>query len=177
MSLAGLATQTCSVARALSVVGDAWSLMIVRELFLGSRRFDEFLAHTGISPHLLSVRLRGLEADGIVERRAYQERPLRHEYRLTGKGSDLWPVITALRQWADRWGEWPHGPPVKVRHRACGHLARAKSVCAACGDEMGPLDVDVVMSPPAREERRRAGTHRGAGAGTRPGKSARAKRS
>ncbi len=169
MSLAGLAAQTCSVARALSIVGDAWALMIVRELFLGSRRFDEFLAHTGISPHLLSVRLRWLEADGIVVRQAYQERPVRHEYRLTRKGLDLWPVITTLRQWADRWGEWPHGPPVKVRHKACGHLARAKTVCAACGEAIGPLDVEVVMSPPAQEERRRARTRRGGDAEPRPG--------
>src|SRR5688572_10462993 len=98
--------------------------MVVRELFLGSRRFDEFLAQTGISPHLLSVRLRELESAGIVERRAYQARPVRHDYRLTPKGVDLWGVVTALRDWGDRWGEWPHGAPVQVRHTACGHIAR-----------------------------------------------------
>lgn len=156
MSLDSLSSQACSVARALSVVGDAWSLMVVRELFLGSRKFDEILAHTGVSPHLLSVRLKALEADGVIDRRAYQERPVRYEYRLTRKGRDLWPVITALRQWADRWGEWPHGPPVKVRHKACGHISTTKAVCTHCGEEVGPHDVDVELSRFAREERARA---------------------
>ena len=160
MSLGDLSGQHCSVARSLLAVGDAWTMMVVRELFLGSRRFDEFLAQTGISPHLLSVRLRELEAAKIVERRAYQARPVRYEYRLTPKGVDLCDVITALREWGDRWHEWPEGPPVKVRHTACGHLARAKSVCATCGEAMGPRDVDVVYSKPAREQRAQASASR-----------------
>ncbi|HKY91343.1 MAG TPA: helix-turn-helix domain-containing protein [Nevskiaceae bacterium] len=187
MSLGDLSHQHCSVARSLLAVGDAWTLMIVRELFLGSRRFDEFLAQTGISPHLLSVRLRELEAARIVERRAYQARPVRHEYRLTPKGVDLWDVITALREWGDRWHEWPEGPPVKVRHTACGHVAHAKAVCTACGEPMAPREVEVVFSKHAREQRARASASRppsgrraasgsrraGSAAGTGPRKSSR----
>ena len=153
MSLSEIGRQTCSVARTVSVIGDPWTLMLLRELFLGSRRFDEFQAYTEASPHLLSVRLRGLVESGIVEMRPYQERPLRHEYHLTEKGIALWPVITALREWGDRWNQAPGAAPVKVTHRDCGGATRVKHACTACGKEVDARGVNVALSRQARSER------------------------
>lgn len=135
-----LANMTCPVARTLDVVGDAWTLMIVRELFLGSRRFDEMAAQTGMSPHLLSVRLKKLVEAGLLSRKAYQERPARHAYRLTAKGRDLWPVVIALKQWGDRWGDWgTDGPPLQLRHAGCGGHSSPSLVCSGCGEPVDAL--------------------------------------
>lgn len=155
MAITDIGTQTCSVARSIAVVGDAWTLMILRELFLGSRRFDDLQTFTGASPHLVSLRMRALVDSGIVERRAYQQRPVRHEYRLTEKGLDLWPVITALRAWGDRWEKKSAAaPPAQVRHRRCGHIAEMKIVCSACSEPFGPREADVELSPAAQAARR-----------------------
>lgn len=153
MSLEAIGRQTCSVARAVSAIGDPWTLMLLRELFLGSRRFDEFQAYTEASPHLLSVRLRALVDEGIVEMRPYQARPLRHEYHLSEKGIALWPVITALREWGDRWNRSPGAAPVKVTHRDCGGATRVKHECTACGKEVDARAVNVVFSRVAGRER------------------------
>jgi DNA-binding HxlR family transcriptional regulator len=93
----------CPVARTLGVVGDRWTLLILRDCFLGAHRFDEFEASLGLSPHLLSTRLGKLVEHDILERRPYRERPTRHAYRLTEKGRDLYPVIASLLRWGDRW--------------------------------------------------------------------------
>lgn len=146
--------QSCPVARSIDVVGDPWTLMVLRELFLGSHRFDELEAQTGVSPHLLSLRMRKLQDAGIVVRHAYQERPTRYEYQLTAKGLDLWPVIMALRAWGDRWHDWPEGKPVKLRHQGCGKRSEPKIVCSGCGEPMGPRDVSIEMSRPAATARR-----------------------
>ena len=156
MPLSTLGDQHCSVARAVAEVGDPWVLMIVRELFLGSRRFDEFLAYTSASPPLLTERLRALEAAGIVERTRYQERPPRYEYRLSEKGLALWPVVSALREWGDRWHRDRAAAPLRLTHRACGQHAPMKLVCGACGEDVGPRDVDVKLSASATRERRAA---------------------
>jgi DNA-binding HxlR family transcriptional regulator len=153
MPLSGIGRQTCSVARTIHLIGDPWTLMLLRELFLGSRRFDEFQAYTEASPHLLSVRLRGLVDAGIVEMRAYQERPVRYEYHLTDKGVALWPVITALREWGDRWNKLPGAAPVRVTHRGCGGVTRMKHECSACGQDVDPHGVSVTLSREARRER------------------------
>jgi len=153
MPLSGIGKQTCSVARTVSLVGDPWTLMLLRELFLGSHRFDEFQAYTEASPHLLSVRLRELVEAEIVEMRAYQERPLRHEYHLTEKGIALWPVITALREWGDRWNRLPGSPPVRITHRDCGGVTQMKHECKACGEAVDPRAVNVAFSREARGER------------------------
>lgn len=145
--------QSCPVARSIDVVGDAWTLMVLRELFLGSRRFDDLQAQTGVSPHLLSLRMRKLHDAGVVERQAYQERPFRYEYQLTAKGLDLWPLIMALRSWGDRWHDWPEGKPVKLRHQACGKRSEPRIVCGSCGEAMGPRDVSIEVSKPAASAR------------------------
>ncbi len=104
MSWGSVSESFCNIARSLSVVGDRWTLLIMREISLKVRRFEEIQAQTGMSSHLLATRLRRLEEDGIIERRVYSARPLRHEYFATPKGKDLDAVMLALRNWDLRWG-------------------------------------------------------------------------
>src|SRR3954452_24577353 len=134
----------CSVAQCLEVVGEWWSLLIVRDAFLGVRRFDDFQARLGISRNILNQRLSHLVDRGVLERVPYQDNPPRSEYRLTEKGLDLWHVVTAMRQWGDRWSA-PAGPPVRIRHKACGRLVKAVAVCSHCGE---PLDIRSVTAEP-----------------------------
>ncbi len=108
---------TCSVARALSVVGDRWSLLVLRDAFLGIRRFDDFQRDLGTTRHRLADRLKKLVAHGILERVRYQQRPPRFEYRLTEKGRDLYPVIVSLTRWGDRWMAGKAGPPIELIHK------------------------------------------------------------
>jgi DNA-binding HxlR family transcriptional regulator len=136
----------CPVARAISNVGDQWSLMIIREIFMGSRRFDQFEAQLRAAPALLTARLKELEEAGMVSRIAYQKSPVRYEYRLTQKGLDVWPVIIALKSWGDRWGGF-RKPPASLRHRSCGHSAAVRMVCSCCGESIGPENVNLELGP------------------------------
>jgi len=132
--------QHCSIAASLELVGDRWTLLVLREAFLGTRRFDDFQHRLGVARNVLTDRLRRLTDEGILERARYQEGPERFEYRLTGKGLDLWPVLVALMQWGDRYaidGE----PPVVLRHRDCGGEVDDRRVCARCRAPLGPRDV------------------------------------
>jgi len=138
----------CSVARALSVVGDRWTLLLLRDVFLGARRFEHFEASLGASPHLLSTRLGKLVEHGILERRPYQERPLRHEYRLTEKGRDLYPVIVGLVGWGDRWMADDEGPPVTLEHETCGHTTHPELHCSECGERLRAQDVRAHLNDP-----------------------------
>src|SRR5215207_8178729 len=112
----------CSVARTLEVVGEWWTMLIVRDAFFGVTRFDDFQRRLGIARNVLTARLDKLVEVGVLERVAYQERPRRYEYRLTAKGRDLWPVLNALREWGDRWTAGDDGPPLDLVHRACGEV-------------------------------------------------------
>jgi len=138
----------CSVAQCLEVVGEWWSLLIVRDALLGVARFDDFQARLGISRNILNQRLSDLVDHGILQRVPYQEHPPRSEYRLTDKGRDLWPVVTAMRQWGDRWAA-PGGPPVRLRHKTCGRLVKAVPVCSYCGEALELRDVAAVAGPGA----------------------------
>src|ERR1019366_10359900 len=100
MRTSELVKMTCTVARSVDVIGDPWTMMVIKELFLGQRRFDQIRTYTGVSPHLLSVRMKRLEKHGIVQRRAYQQRPGRYKYRLTAKGLDLWTILIAFKDWS-----------------------------------------------------------------------------
>ncbi|HEX2311187.1 MAG TPA: helix-turn-helix domain-containing protein, partial [Vicinamibacterales bacterium] len=110
--------QVCSVARALEAIGDRWTMLVIRDAFHGVHRFEDFQQRLGIARNVLSDRLNRLVDDGILAKRAYQERPERFEYRLTEKGRDLYPVVAALLAWGDRWTPSPEGPPVRLLHRA-----------------------------------------------------------
>jgi DNA-binding HxlR family transcriptional regulator len=142
---------SCSVAQCLEVIGEWWTMLIVRDAFLGVRRFDDFQARLGISRNVLSQRLATLVSAGVLEKRQYQEAPPRHEYVLTDKGRDLWPVLNAMRQWGDRHAA-PGGPPVIVMHRACGHKADLVLNCSHCGEPVGPRDVRVRRGPGAKHD-------------------------
>ena len=103
--------QNCSIARALEVLGDRWTILVMREAFMRVRRFDDFQRDLGVARNVLSDRLHRLTEEGLLERHRYQERPERFEYRLTEKGLDLWPVMIALMQWGDRYEQQPEGRP------------------------------------------------------------------
>jgi len=140
----------CSVAQCLEVVGEWWSMLIVRDAFLGVSRFDDFQERLGISRNILNQRLQRLVEGGILAKIPYSEHPPRYDYRLTDKGRDLWPVLTAMRQWGDKHAA-PHGPPLQVVHTACGAIADAVPTCSACGEQMGAHDVRAVAGPGAAE--------------------------
>lgn len=137
----------CSVARTAAVLGDRWTMLILRNAFLGIRRFDAFQAQLGVTRHVLADRLARLVDEGIFEKRPYQANPPRHEYRLTDKGRDLHPILLALTAWGDRWKDDGAGPPVLLRHKRCGHLMRPVMVCSECGEPLDPRDTEALPGP------------------------------
>jgi len=145
-------SQTCSIASALEVVGERWSLLIVREVFLGARRFDEIQADLGIARNVLQTRLTKLVGAGVLERRPYRERPPRYEYFLTDKGLDLWPTMVSLMQWGDRHAAPSAGPPVLLEHRGCGGAVDEHRICASCGARLSARDVRALAGPGARAD-------------------------
>jgi DNA-binding HxlR family transcriptional regulator len=143
-----LGTHPCSIARTLDVAGEWWSLLIVRDVAYGVRRFRAIQEDLGISANVLADRLETLASEEILERVAYQQRPERHEYRLTEKGAELIPVLLALMQWGDRWA-WPHGHgPVGVTHDECGHRAHVEVRCPECERELAPRELRASLRPP-----------------------------
>jgi len=141
--------QRCSIARALEVLGDRWTLLVIRDAFLGVRRFDDFQRSLDVARNVLTDRLGRLVDEGILERRRYQKRPERFEYRLTEKGLDLWPVTMSLLHWGDRHYLHPDGPPRVIRHRDCGGRPTRHLTCTRCGAELGPRDVVAQRGPGA----------------------------
>lgn len=140
-----IAAQQCSVARALSEVGDRWTLLIVRDAMLRATRFDEFVARSGAARNVVADRLDKLVAAGVLERKAYQSRPVRHDYRLTDKGRALHPVVMALVAWGNEYHDDGGGPPVRHVHTRCGHDMHAVSSCSACGEALDPRELRVRM--------------------------------
>jgi DNA-binding HxlR family transcriptional regulator len=138
--------QTCSVARTLELVGERWTLLIVRDAFLGVRRFGDFAARLGVARNVLQDRLERLVDAGVLDKVPYQERPLRHEYRLTDMGRDLWPAIVALMQFGDAHLA-PDGPPMLVLHRDCGGELDSRRVCRRCGAALELADVELRRGP------------------------------
>ena len=140
----------CSVAQCLDVVGEWWSLLIVRDAFLGVTRFDDFQARLGISRNILTHRLNHLVDSGILKRVPYLDHPPRAEYRLTDQGRDLWHVVVAMRQGGDR-GAAPAGPQLETRHTACGHVVTVLPTCSHCGEPLDARSVTAVPGPGAFE--------------------------
>jgi DNA-binding HxlR family transcriptional regulator len=136
----------CSIAQCLEAVGEWWTVLILRDAFLGVTRFDAFQRRLGIARNVLAQRLTHLIEHGILDRVAYQENPVRYDYRLTDKGRDLWPVLTMMRQWGDRWAA-PDGPPLAAVHVPCGHITVAVPVCHECGKTMELSDIKTVAGP------------------------------
>jgi DNA-binding HxlR family transcriptional regulator len=140
----------CSIARTLDSIGERWAFLILRDVFLGVTRFEDLQRDLGIARNVLAERLDALVEDGVLERRAYQERPVRHEYVLTEKGRDLQPVLLAIMAWGDRWQSRASGPPVKLRHETCGHDTTAEVVCSCCGEPLTSETVTAYAGPGGR---------------------------
>jgi DNA-binding HxlR family transcriptional regulator len=140
-------SQRCSVARTLELVGERWTLLIIRDAFLGVRRFGDFADRLGVARNVLQDRLERLVDTGILVKVPYQERPLRHEYRLTDMGRDLWPSIVALLQFGDKHLAGEHGAPMLLRHRECGGELDERRVCRTCGKPLELSDVESVPGP------------------------------
>jgi DNA-binding HxlR family transcriptional regulator len=142
-------TQVCSIARALEIVGERWSLLILRSVLLGVHRFDDLLDALGITRSVLTARLQRLVAEGVLERVPYQQRPLRHEYRATAKGRELWPVLVHLLRWGDEHYPEPAGPPRVLEHRGCGGGPDAHLMCDRCGEPLAYGEVAARPGPGA----------------------------
>lgn len=142
--------QDCSIAGTLGVVGDRWTLLVVREAFLGNHRFEDIQRRLGVARNVLTDRLARLVEEGVLERERYSERPERFEYHLTDKGLDLWPVVVALLHWGDRHRDDGRRPMV-LYHRGCSGEVDDRRFCTECGAELGPRDVEAVRE--GRERR------------------------
>ena len=143
MRRTSFADMTCSIARTLEVVGEWWTLLVLRDLFVGLTRFEDICADLGVATNVLTDRLATLVEHGLVERRAYQDHPPRFEYVLTRKGRALFPAIAALMRWGDRWEARGAGPPMMLVHDDCGEVTEGVVVCSRCG---GPLESENVVT-------------------------------
>jgi DNA-binding HxlR family transcriptional regulator len=144
--------QTCSIARSLEVVGERWSLLIIRDVLLGKTTFTQLVDSLGITRTVLTHRLTLLVEHGVLERQAYLERPVRHEYRLTTKGRGLLPVIAHLMWWGDEYYPADGGPPRLLEHHACGGAVQAGYTCTTCHAPLGPADIDARPGPGFRTQ-------------------------
>jgi DNA-binding HxlR family transcriptional regulator len=151
--------QVCSIAKALEVVGERWTLLIVRDVMNGDRRFGELQRSLGVARNVLAARLQRLVDEDILERRPYQESPERYEYFLTEKGLDLWPALIALLAWGDRHSPTPGGPPMLIVHKECGGPVNDRGICEACGKELHARDARALPGPGVDAARPSAASH------------------
>jgi DNA-binding HxlR family transcriptional regulator len=139
MKHAELAEKECAIARTWAVIGERWTMMILRESFRGALRFEDFQAKLQLGRNVLSDRLQQLADEGIFERRPYQERPTRYDYVLTQKGEDLYPVLLAMLRWGNRYKV--DEPPLQLMHKSCGHNIDPLMVCDGCKEEIHRHDL------------------------------------
>jgi len=137
----------CPVARTLSVIGDRWTFLVIRNAFMGMRRFEQLQANLGMTRHVLADRLARLVAEGILSKVPYQVRPVRHEYQLTEKGRDLYPLLLSLMAWGDRWMDLGEGPVLQLQHKTCGQVFTPVLTCSECGEAVTPRMVNVLPGP------------------------------
>lgn len=135
----------CTIARSANIIGDGWNLLIIRDACLGRRRFEDFQRSLGIGRNILTTRLNQLVEEGLLQRVEYHQRPVRHEYRLTDKGRDVYPILAAMAAWGDRWLSGPEGSPLQLHHTACGHDMHAVVTCSECHQ---PIDVRETVARP-----------------------------
>jgi DNA-binding HxlR family transcriptional regulator len=143
----GLSGWPCSVARAVAVFGDAWTLMILRDCMHGVTRFDEFQKSLEIARNTLSDRLSGLVDAGVLTKQFYQDNPPRYEYLLTEMGRDLFPVISAMLAWGDKWLDEGEGAPVRLYHETCRHDVVPQVVCGHCSKPLDAAEVQFCVGP------------------------------
>jgi DNA-binding HxlR family transcriptional regulator len=139
--------QADSVGRALSLLGERWTMMILREAFFGVRRYGELARNLGIPRPTLSLRLRKLVDADLLQRVPYSADPERHEYRLTAAGRDLFPAVVALMRWGDVHLSGSEGPPIVLRHETCGNRTQPRLTCDACGEEVTTQNVTPERGP------------------------------
>ena len=149
MQRTSFGSMACSIARTMDVVGEPWSPLVLRNIYIGINRFDQLQESLGISRKVLAERLRWLTESGVLQRREYSARPARHEYVLTAKGLELFEVLMVMVAWGDKWLAGKAGPPVLYRHHACGQIGHAELVCSACGAPMHATDIDILPGPGA----------------------------
>ena len=144
----------CPIALSQRIVGDRWTVLVLRELFLGSHRFEEIQAQIQATPQMLTSRLKKLESDGVIERRAYNQRPLRHEYHLTEMGLGFYPVFLALRAWGETWCK-PRKQEVAIhyKHIPCGKNPGLGTTCQECGQVLRREELCATLSKPFVSER------------------------
>lgn len=140
--------ENCSIARTFEIIGTRSAMLVLREAFFGVRRFDDFVSRVGLGEPAIAARLKELTADGLLERTPYQEpgQRTRYEYRLTRKGRDLLPVITALREWGDTWAADAGGPPLRAVHRECEAAVRTRLLCDD-GHVVAPEQLEIRKGP------------------------------
>ena len=136
----------CSIADSVPILGDRWNILIIRDAFMGVRRFEDFQNDLGIARNILSSRLTDLVDQGIFETFIYQDRPPRHEYRLTAKGKDLMDLMLALWRWGDRWAAPEQRDPRRLIHLGCGEATHLVASCAHCGEELTRSNLRIVPS-------------------------------
>ena len=158
-----LAEERCSIARTVSVIGDRWTLLILRDCFLRIRRFDDFEARLGVTRHILADRLRKLVEAEVLEKVPYGDRPVRHEYRLTQKGRDLYPVMMSIVHWGDIHTAGKAGRPLLHQHLSCGHQFDPVLTCSVCAQAVDPRAVRVLPGPGASRDQRESLSKRIAG--------------
>src|SRR5262245_5468701 len=156
MPIEAFAKQNCSIARPMAVLGERWTILVLRELFLGYRRFDEMQEHLGIATNVLSERLGTVVEEGSVEKRIYSERPRRYEYRLTEKGRDLQPILLQLMRWHDEHMPVRGGRIHELTHHECGHTFTPVETCSHCGGEVNTRNVTRRLGPGATAAQRKA---------------------
>ncbi|WP_199432845.1 winged helix-turn-helix transcriptional regulator [Qaidamihabitans albus] len=139
----------CSIARALDVIGEPWSPLILRDIYVGVSRFEQIQQDLGVSRKVLAERLKWLVESGVLKRRQYSDRPPRYEYTLTTKGIELCDLLLVMVRWGDRWLSGEAGPPVRYLHHGCGRIGHVELVCSECGLPMHATDVDVLPGPGA----------------------------
>jgi DNA-binding HxlR family transcriptional regulator len=144
-----LSNEVCSVAQTLEIIGERWTMLVLREAFLGTRRFEDFQNNIGCARNILSDRLQKLVGGRILERRPYQDRPPRAEYRLTEKGLDLYPILVTLMQWGDRYVTDDRGPAMILEHKACGHETAPELVCSHCREPVHASGMRALVGPGA----------------------------
>jgi DNA-binding HxlR family transcriptional regulator len=134
------------------LIGERWTLLVIRDIFNGKRRFEQIQSNLGVARNVLTNRLERLVEQEILERRPYQERPARYEYFLTEKGIDLWPTLVAMLKWGDKYLSQTEGPPMVIVHKGCGGLVDDRRICERCGELLSARDARAVLGPGAPED-------------------------
>lgn len=146
-----LSDQNCSVARSLSVFGDRWTLMVLRDCFVGVKRFDNFLESLQVSRTILTDRLNKLVEHEVLEKVPYQTRPTRYNYKLTPKGLALQPLFIAMAEWGDTFYSIDGEQPIVRSHNTCGHNFKSVLTCSECGDPVNVRNVTAHINPNCKQ--------------------------